>query len=499
MKKTLRTLLALCILTCMVFPAFALGEETVDYWGRYETPVTVRFAVNGAEEDGFTWEDNVWTQAWEEKFNIHTEILWNTGTDDAYKTKLSLAILSGDLPDYIITSNYNQFLDLVNSGYAQDITETYDQWIYPHLKENLEMTEDSQDTAFVDGKRYGICTTGVKGTNTRSIFIRTDYLEKVGADIPKTFEELVALGKKFVDEGLAKYALPLIGNITGEGYSDMQAAANAFGVYPTIWIDQDGKTVYGSMLPQMETVLNLYKDLYDNGYIDPTFATAINDTLTEQIMTGDIGILMGDFWVTTWPLPSLKAENGAIVDWTIIPLLPSETNDAFRIQGGANNGKMVVIRAGYEHPEAIMKLINHRCAVLDDPEFVVPDLQSTTNAAGEKVQNHMRCPIREYFNFPFTNMMASPHATLAVDTGDMSALERPNDEQNYQNIKDYLAAKEANDIEGMNKNWAMVKLFYGENSVFGSFYKNHMAGNYIYDVLNGYTTTNYERLWGTLR
>ena len=60
--------------------------------------------------------------------------MWNTGTDEAYQTKLSMAILTGELPDYIYVNN-NQFKQLVDAGYAADITDAYDNYLYPHVKE----------------------------------------------------------------------------------------------------------------------------------------------------------------------------------------------------------------------------------------------------------------------------------------------------------------------------------------------------------------------------
>ncbi len=529
MKRKLVKLLALLFVVCMIFTACTNGgEETPDkttsppeatqkpadetddpnppeevgtgYWGRYEEPVVVRFAVNGADDD-FSWSDNIWTQAWKERFNIETEIMWNTGTDEAYQTKLSMAILTGELPDYIYVNN-NQFKQLVDAGYAADITDAYDNYLYPHVKETaFEAYEEAQELAFVDGKRYGIAQGGAGNTNARLVYIRSDYMEKVGAEIPATIEELIDLGKSFVDAGLAKYALPLIGNVTGEAYSDIQVVSNAYGVYPGIWVDDgSGGMTYGSIDPKMESVLNIYKNLYDTGYIDPTFPTAVGDNLTEQIMNGEVGILTGEFWVATWPLPSLLDDEGNVVDWTIIPVLPSESNSNFKVQatGSPADTNFIVVRNGYEHPDAIMKLINHRHAMLADPELAEQDFHTFVDEEGNKIGNHMRCPIREYFDFPYINMMTSPHVTEAIDNNNMDALVHPHDELQYENVTNYLKAVENGDQAAANSGWAMYKLFYGEHSVFGSFYSNYIADRYIWDMRNK-STENYERLWGTIK
>lgn len=531
MKSKLTKLLALCFIASLLFTACTGGGpagpsdatdtpateepsktteepgdtteaplEEADYWGRYDEPVVVRFAVKGVDDD-FDWTDNIWTQAWKDLFNIETEIMWNTGTDEAYDTKFSMAILTGELPDYMYV-NYSQFKQLYEAGYLADITDAYENYIYPHAKEEaFEAAENAQKLAFIDGVRYGIAMGGVGNTNTRVVYIRNDYLEKVGGQIPTTTEELIELGKKFVDAGLAKYALPLQGKVTGDGYSDIQAVANGFGVYPGIWVDDgSGGMMYGSVVPQMETVLNVYKELYDTGYIDSTFPTAVGDNLTEQIMNGEVGILTGDFWVATWPLPSLLDEEGNVVDWTIIPVMPSETNNNFKVQGLGSPAEtnFVCVRNGFERPDAIMKLINHRHAMLDDPEMAIQEFHTDYDENGEEIGNHMRCPIREYFNYSYTNMMTSPAVTDAIDNGNMDALVRPHDELQYKNVTNYLKAVEEGDQAGANAGWATYKLFYGENSVFGSFYKNYLNDNYIWDMRDK-DTVNYERLWGTMQ
>lgn len=476
-------------------------SKEIDFWGRYEEPVTVRFAMSHTA-DGFDWEDNVWTRAWEDLFNIKTEIIWDTGTDEAYQTKFAMAMMTGDLPDYMYV-NSSQFRQLVDSGYAADITEAYN-YVYPYLRENVFEFEGAQDQeiAFVDGVRYGIAVGGATSTDSKRLFyIRKDYLEAVNAEIPTTVEELIDLGKKFVDEGLAKYALPLLGKVVEEGYSDIIAVANAYGVYPCAWVD-DGNNgmTYGSIDPGMENVLNIYRDLYDNGYISPTFATDIGDDLTEQIMNGEVGILTGEFWLPTWPLPDLKDENGDVVDWIALPIMPSAGNADFKIQaqGSPADTEFVVVRNGFEHPEAIMKLLNHRCAMRDDPEMADEEFHTIIGDDGEEIQTHMHCPITQYFDTANKNMFSYVAVTDAIDNGNMDALVHPHDELQYKNVTNYLKAVEEGNQEAANAGWAMYKLFYGDHSVFGTFYSNWTNDRYIWDKLDK-RTENYERLWGTMQ
>lgn len=501
MKKWLSALLAMVLLLAACVSALA---ETADdpYFGKFAEPVTIRVARSSADEPGvWTWEDNEWTREWKERFNIEIELLWNTGTDDEYATKFAMSMLTGDLPD-VMNCNSKQFRELYEAGYLADITDAYDNNLYPYLKNEVIEVQDEaiKATAFIDGRRYAIPMASY-GTNTRTIMIRRDYREAVGAEIPTTIEEVVALGKQFVDAGLCKYALTLSSKVTGEGYTDMQAAANAFGAYPGIWVeDDDGKLVYASTLDGMKATLDMYKDLYDNGYLNPTFATDVGDNITAYITNGEIGILPSDFWVATWPLP-LVDENGDVIEWDMIPVVPSETNDDFHVQGTNSMADVsyICVNASFEYPEAAMRIFNHTCSVLTDPALAETDrFHTVTQEDGSQVQIHMRNPSPvTYWSVPHVNMLTAV-AVVEAQNGDLEVLDvQPHFQQQYDNVQAYEAAVEAGDKDAIRANWGTYKLFGGEDSIFYNFYKNYAAGNYIWDARME-KTENYERLWGML-
>ena len=172
-----------------------------------------------------------------------------------------MAMLTGDLPDLLVL-NQKQFRELQTAGKLADLTEYYDNNVYPYLKEKVleAQPESAQQAGFVDGRRYALTTSGF-GTVSRSVIIRHDYREAVGAELPTTMEELIQLGKTFVDEGLTKYAFVLTDKVTGSGYTDMQAVCNAFGAYPGLWIEgEDGRLVYSPTTEAMHTALDVYRN-----------------------------------------------------------------------------------------------------------------------------------------------------------------------------------------------------------------------------------------------
>lgn len=501
MKKLLLVAVILAlILSCI---SVGLAEESADpYFGRFDETVVIRVVESSADEPGvWTFEDNPWTREWLERFNIDIELMWNTGTTEEFATKFSMAMLTGDLPD-IMELTSKQYRELLSAGKLADLTEVYERNVYPFLKEKVleAQGEAVMNAGLVDGARYAIPMAELS-TNARSIYIRRDYREKIGAELPTTIEEVVELGKAFVDEGLAKYALLLQKNVTGDGYSDMQAVANAFGAYPGIWVNgEDGKLVYSPTTEGMKQTLNLYKELYDGGYIQPTFATEVGDNVTAYITNGEIGILPADFWVASWPLP-LVDESGDVIEWDIVPVVPSETNTDFHVQGTGSLAdiKYYCVNANFEHPEAIITLFNHICAMLTDPDLQQMDTFHTLkNEDGTEVKVFMQNPMPRYFSTPRINMMCSVAVEEALSGNEDALYSQPQAGKYYGYVKAYLDAKEAGDKEGMQVNWANYRFFGGKGSIFYSFYENFIADNYIWDQ-RAVSTENYDRLWGSLK
>ena len=495
MKKTLAVLLALLLaLTAMSFAAADTAEDD-PYFGKFPEPVTIKVVQSSADAaPDWTWEDNPWTREWKERFNIEIELMWNTGTDEEYGTKFAMAMLTGDLPD-AMSLNSKQFKELYESGMLADITDAYENNIYPFLMNEVIKAQEQQvqDAGLIDGRRYAITTSGL-GTVSRTYMIRRDYREAVGAEIPTTVEEVVALGKKFVDEGLAKYAFVLQQKVTGEGYTDMQAIANGFGAYPNIWVkDAEGKLVYSPTTEGMKKTLDLYKDLFDNGYIQPTFATEVGDNVTAYIQNGEVGILPSDFWVATWPLP-LRDADGKVIEFDMVPVVPAEGNEDFHMQGTGSMADIgyVCVNAKCEHPEAVMRIFNHTCAVTSDPELQETDRFHTVKKDdGTEISVHMQnpSPVR-YWSVPNVNTKTAK-AVLDALNGDLAALDaQPHYQQQYDNVQRFLG--------GDDTAWGMYKLFGGEGSVFLNFYEANENGQFIWDGRTS-KSENYERLWGTLQ
>ena len=141
MKRMLTLLLALL----MILSACSLAAAEDDpYFGKFAEPVTIKVVQSSADSaPDWTWEDNPWTREWKERFNIEIQLLWNTGTDEEYNTKFAMAMLTGDLPD-AMSLNSKQFKELQEGGFLADITDAYENNIYPFLMDEIIKAQEPE-------------------------------------------------------------------------------------------------------------------------------------------------------------------------------------------------------------------------------------------------------------------------------------------------------------------------------------------------------------------
>ncbi|CAK4836517.1 unnamed protein product [Aphanomyces euteiches] len=215
------------------------------------------------------------------------------------------------------------------------------------------------NSSSVDGKLYGIPVTTQGYWSAMEMWIRQDWLDKLGLKVPTTTDELMTVAKAFTNDDPDKngkkdtYGLAL----SKELENPLNGFFNAFHAYPRNWTtDASGNSVYGSIQPEMKEPLQKLADLYKAGAVDPEFGVKDLAKMKEFIGSGKAGIVFGNF---AFPLSGLKPSfaNNPEVVWNAYPL-PSSDGKPAKAYIGATASSYWVVRKGYEHPEAIVKLGN---------------------------------------------------------------------------------------------------------------------------------------------
>ncbi|MCM3629856.1 extracellular solute-binding protein [Paenibacillus glycanilyticus] len=349
-----------------VTPAPVINTDPA--FSRYDPPIELSFVrqvgegLEGliADLPGETLEDNRWTRLDEDMLGIKIKYDWKA-KGDLYGQKLGASIASGNIPD-VVQVNAQQLRELSNAGLIQDLTQIYGKYASPLTQKVLSEEGDGPfETATIDGKLMGIPQTSSSIEDADLLWIRTDWLKRLGLKPPKTMDDLLAISKAFTERdpdrngkndtyGIA--ATKYLGDPV-MGLVDLMAGYNAF---PNIWIkDKQGKLVYGGIQPEVKTALKVIQDMYSEGQLDPEFALKDGEKAGKMITAGKIGMIYGEQWASF--LVQTNRDMDPNADWQAYPIV-SATGQASKVPLKFSTNTFFAIKKGYEHPEAIVKLFN---------------------------------------------------------------------------------------------------------------------------------------------
>ncbi|MCC3372019.1 extracellular solute-binding protein [Cohnella sp. REN36] len=356
------------------------AEETggtgavADPLGKYDPPIeiaTVRNLSDVVENNVLgvlkdeTFEDNRWSRLYEDQLGIKIKYNWvikGNETSDQYLQKLNVTLASGDLPD-IIPVNATQLKQLADSDQIEDMTALYEKYASPLTKKILaEEGSGPFDAATFDGKLMAIPQSGSSIEQAMFLWIRTDWLDKLGLEPPKTMADVEAISKAFAErdpDGNQKkdtYGLGVTKDLWG-GAMGLEGFMAGYGAYPNIWLeDSTGKLVYGSVQPEMKKALQALQKMYQNGELDEEFGVKDGSKVSETIAEGKIGMQYGGQWNSIWPL-QLNKNNEPNAQWRAFPIVTA-SGEAPKVPLIFSTTKFFAVRKGAAHPEAIIKLFN---------------------------------------------------------------------------------------------------------------------------------------------
>lgn len=335
---------------------------------KYNPPIEVSLVRETSDDlfdliktyPGDTLENNRWSRLYEDVLGIRIKYDW-TANRDLYQQKLGSALASGNIPD-IVRVSAQQLRQLANEGLIQDLTDAYEQYAASFTKEVLSQEGAGPfEAATIDGKLMAIPETAASIEGAQFLWIRTDWLDRLDLKPPRTMDDLLAISKAFTEndpDGNGKddtFGLALTQYLWDPvmGLTDFMAG---FGAYPNMWIkDQSGKLVHGSVQPEVKKALSVLQGMYRDGQIDNEFAFKDGRKEKALIAEGKIGIMYGEQW-GSFTVQS-NYENDSHADWRAFPIV-SNTETLPKVPLRFATSQFLAVRKGYEHPEAIVKLIN---------------------------------------------------------------------------------------------------------------------------------------------
>lgn len=334
---------------------FTPYAETVEITIPYSTSPNVFYV------EGESHEDNFVSKFYTEKLNVKYKAKWIVDSSQSAE-KLNAAVASNDLPDMFIASP-ELAGRLMKAGQIQALDEVYNKYASDRLKEigNYQGGRGFLATS-KDGKIYGMPQSGDFANNIPMYFIRKDWLDKLGLQVPTTQDELLNVARAFRDQdpdGNSKKDTIAIAfdKTLGQDRAGINAFANPFKAYSAIWVkDSNDGLVYSSILPEMKTALGFMQTLYSEGLLDKEFAVKDGSKVAEDIAAGKIGIFPGVFWSSLWPLAG-SVDNNPSADW--VPCTIAKNVDGKKVtQNKVFAPSNFVVSSSFKHPEALIKSMN---------------------------------------------------------------------------------------------------------------------------------------------
>lgn len=475
-------------------------EKAADPFGKYEPGITLT-TIRGIEPSrtfmpGETWDNNLWTKAFEEKLGIKFDYLWTCAATE-YEQKVNVAIASDELPE-IMKIKYDQFYRLAAAGKLADITEAFDRYAGPLLKTN--MTEiangDGLEMDKYQGKLYGIGNPPGYALGGHMLWYRDDWLKNVGLQPPKTWDDVINTMYAFARNDPNKNGKPTFGLgldkklwDTGTGLEGFFAAYNA---YPTIWVENGGKLEFGAIQPQAREALVKLQQLFSDGIIDKEFSIKGEwDNYPDDMIKDKVGLEFGPVWFGDWVPGDIMVNHPKEATWSCVEIPAAAGGIAKRAVEGKQN-MVLCMRADTKVPEAMIKITNLGIGLLKQEGLAEGKYHDQKDDSGQTVNNffHYNDFFGDVGDDVDWNYKVSVKVTEALNTKDPSKL-NAEEKSYYDRAMAYL---DGTDMKG----YRSLKTF-GAQGAMETWYKSFKAGNIKPNAFYGPNTDTMNAKLGNLK
>ena len=349
----------------------AITEEDGPF-GRYPEPITVTMVKGYSSGDdwkleilakvGESLEDNRNTRVFSDKLNINVVYDWIVDSSQ-YDQKLKLAISSGDLPDIVKINKNNLVLmnQLAEADLIQPMGELWEKYASP-LSEEYATADGGLTKAALsyNGEMMGIPEADDSDGTIGYMWIRIDWMEKLGLTPPTTISELLEYMQALVTgdpDGNGKddtYGMLMTKGI----WEQINPICWAFKAYPTTWFEaDDGSLIWGAVQPEMKEPLAILQKMYKDGWLDPEFSVKDYSKATEIIAAGQCGLVFGPHWSTHISL-NRSQENDPDADWCVYELPKDLNGDPTRVRLELGLQNAICVNTKCKYPEAAIKMLN---------------------------------------------------------------------------------------------------------------------------------------------
>ena len=354
MKKLVALILALAMVFCLTATAFAAEVQTEP----------ARFVIrSNSNKENKTENDKIKAMI-EEKSGIDFEVI--VVAENTWNEKINVMIAGSEKFDTLnLTANAGVWSTYASNGALQPYTEEMLNNYLPHVKAMIP------DEAWIPCKdangniwalpRHESFTAG------RVPSIRTDWLKKLGMEMPTSLEQLEAYfeavkthdvngnGDPNDEYGYIPYFQSLFAGPLHLYYLGTQGECNLNDKF----LDEDGTVKPWYMHKNAWALISKAAEWYQKGYINQDYLTMTNETANDQGAADRIGMCSGWYNMGLQGTERIMNSNpDAGVTWAAIPNFNDAVSGVAAWGGNPAYMAEVALSATSEDPQWALKLID---------------------------------------------------------------------------------------------------------------------------------------------
>lgn len=338
------------------------------------TVAAIDYPLETGVKEGTTPRNQSFNDIVKEKLNINLKYVISS-TASNYDRDLQLRIGRGDEPDMFYTTSAQTYTSLQNAGRLADLGPSF--W---YLNEELQdiylnVMPDVLKNVMAEGKLYSFPMTGNPNESAQKLYVRKDWLEICGIDIPAqiTMDELINIGETFISKGeeivsqtnvqvsRADQLIPLAfhNEVMWTGTASASGIMQACGASPDAYFldEQSGGLYAGNTSQEMKNALSVMAEMYKKGIIDKQFTTKNVDMVYDDIRSGKVGMVFGQWWLPNGEINN-TVNNIAGADWICLDLPSYGGKESLPIVKRVNIQGYNCVSSKCKYPEAAAKIIN---------------------------------------------------------------------------------------------------------------------------------------------
>ncbi len=344
------------------------GGEAGDA-GDDKSPITFTYYSADARNDNW---DNPVAQAITEATGVTLDISYPVTTSGDPQEDISLMIAEGKYPDLIYSKGSAG--SLYEAGALIDMRDLIEQY-GPNIKKCYGDEFEKLKWGDGDDGIYQLCYLGVNGrqfTTGGTAQIQWAAIKDNNYEYPTTLEEFEATIKAYLAEHpTTEDGLPTIGiTQSASDWHWLITLSNPSGFIADeapdhgIWlVDDDYNVTYKHTTENNKEYYRWLSRMYDEGILDPEFATQTDDDYIAKIASGRVVALTDSWWHYAQAEATLKAEG--MIDKTYCPL-PMTLKEGQKcptlMYQGLQVGYGVGISVSCEDPVRAIKFLDYMCS-----------------------------------------------------------------------------------------------------------------------------------------